>query len=135
MEIYGVNIIGALLGAIGFMAVGFVWYGPLFGKKWMALNGFTEESFKDANMAATMGKGFANALVTAAILALILTKLEAGALTSALLKSFILWLGFSATTQMLAHIWERQKFELTALNLGNQLVGFLVAGAIISFFI
>lgn len=32
------------------LAVGFVWYGPLFGKKWMAINGFTEESLKEANM-------------------------------------------------------------------------------------
>lgn len=33
------------------MIIGFVWYGPLFGKTWMNLMGFTEESMKDANMA------------------------------------------------------------------------------------
>lgn len=33
------------------MIVGAVWYGPLFGKKWMNVNGFTEESLAGANMA------------------------------------------------------------------------------------
>lgn len=36
------------------MVVGFVWYGPLFGKAWMNQMGFTEESLKDTNMVVTL---------------------------------------------------------------------------------
>ncbi len=37
------------------MVIGFVWYGPLFGKTWMNLMGFTEESLKEGNMLVIMG--------------------------------------------------------------------------------
>ncbi|MAD97778.1 MAG: hypothetical protein CMB99_10675 [Flavobacteriaceae bacterium] len=37
------------------MIIGFVWYGPLFGKAWMNLIGFTEESLKEGNMLVIMG--------------------------------------------------------------------------------
>lgn len=135
MDIYGINIIAVVLATIGFMAVGFVWYGPLFGKRWMALHGLTEEQIKaGGNMGLTMAKGVANSLVMAIVLALVLGWLGSAGLVQHLIHAFVLWLGFSATTQVLAHIWERQPLELTAINWGNQLAGFLVAGAIISFF-
>ena len=36
MDVFGVSIIAVLLSTVGFMLVGMVWYGPLFGKRWMA---------------------------------------------------------------------------------------------------
>lgn len=42
------------LAALVPMVVGFVWYGPLFGKAWMNQMGFTEESLKDTNMVKTL---------------------------------------------------------------------------------
>ncbi|RCS26209.1 DUF1761 domain-containing protein [Polaribacter sp. WD7] len=32
------------------MILGSIWYGPLFGKTWMSIMGFTEESLKETNM-------------------------------------------------------------------------------------
>jgi len=40
------------------MLVGFFWYGPLFGKPWMKVNGFTEESLKKGNMALIFGLSY-----------------------------------------------------------------------------
>ena len=37
------------------LIVGFVWYGPLFGKLWMQEAGITEESMKGSNMALIFG--------------------------------------------------------------------------------
>ena len=42
------------LAALVPMIIGFVWYGPLFGKAWMDQMGFTEESLKDTNMVKTL---------------------------------------------------------------------------------
>jgi hypothetical protein len=42
------------LAALVPMIIGFVWYGPLFGKAWMNQMGFTEESLKDTNMVKTL---------------------------------------------------------------------------------
>ncbi|MFC4724122.1 DUF1761 domain-containing protein [Glycocaulis abyssi] len=130
MDILGVSLIGWVLATIGFMAVGFVWYGPLFGKKWMELNGFTPESFEGANMTLTMVKGVINSAVMAAFIGYVLVAVDASGLVAHLKWAFLLWLGFSATSQALAHIWERQPLKLTLIHWSNNLVGFLLAGLI-----
>lgn len=38
-----VNYFAVLLCGIANMAIGFLWYGPIFGKQWMALVGLTPE--------------------------------------------------------------------------------------------
>ena len=40
------NWIGVILAAISAMVVGYVWYGPLFGKPWMKLVGITKEDIE-----------------------------------------------------------------------------------------
>lgn len=42
------------LAALVPMIIGFVWYGPLFGKAWISQMGFTKESLKDTNMVKTL---------------------------------------------------------------------------------
>ena len=38
------------------LAIGFVWYGNMgFGKKWMNINGFTDEDLEGGNMVLIMG--------------------------------------------------------------------------------
>ncbi len=134
MDVYGINIIAVLLATLGFMVVGFLWYGPLFGKRWMALNGFTGESMKDTNMAVVMGKGITNSLVAAIGIALVLNWNGAEGLLASMKTALLVWLFFSATTALLAHIYEKQKLELTLIHFGNQLAAYLLAGAIFSFF-
>jgi hypothetical protein len=38
--------------------LGALWYGPLFGKPWMKINGFTEEYLKKGNMAVIFGVSY-----------------------------------------------------------------------------
>lgn len=64
---FGILIVAALVP----MVIGFVWYGPLFGKAWMGEMGFTEESLKSANMFVIMGLS----LVLSFMLALIVQML------------------------------------------------------------
>jgi len=54
-----------LIAALVPMIVGFVWYGPLFGKSWMRVNNFTEESLKGGNMALIMGLSYFLSIVLA----------------------------------------------------------------------
>ncbi len=49
------NIIALIGAAIIPLLVGAVYYGPLFGKSWMNVNGFTEEDLKGGNMALIFG--------------------------------------------------------------------------------
>lgn len=41
-----INLLAVLLGALAFFVVGALWYGPLFGKTWRAMNGITDEVIK-----------------------------------------------------------------------------------------
>ena len=134
MEFHGINIIAALLAALGFMAVGFLWYGPLFGKTWMKLHGWTEEDFKGQNMVPVLVQGVINALITAIGMALVFHWTNVDSILDALHIAFVLWIAFSATTQALAFIYERQKLGLTLIHFGNQLVGFMVAAIILALF-
>ena len=44
MDFASVSWLGAVLGGFAFFLFGALWYGPLFGKQWMAATGVTEES-------------------------------------------------------------------------------------------
>lgn len=54
-----------LLAGIIPMLVGAIWYGPLFEKSWMKVNGFTEDSLKGGNMAVILGLSFLLSIVLA----------------------------------------------------------------------
>lgn len=55
---YDINWIALLVAAASSLVVGFVWYGPLFGKAWMKESGMTEEKVKSGNMALIFGLSF-----------------------------------------------------------------------------
>lgn len=58
MEDFSPNILALLAAAASSLVVGFVWYGPLFGKAWMKESGMTEEKAKQGNMVLIFGLSF-----------------------------------------------------------------------------
>ena len=65
-----VNYLAVLIAGIVPMVVGAIWYGPLFGKRWLEYMETTEEEIrKDFNPLKTYGASFVLALLTAFILA------------------------------------------------------------------
>jgi hypothetical protein len=58
MEDFDVNWLALLAAAASSLVVGFLWYGPLFGKAWMKESGMTEEKMKGGNMALIFGLSF-----------------------------------------------------------------------------
>ena len=68
-----VNYLAVLVAGVVPMIAGAVWYGPLFGKRWLGYMETTEEEIrKDFNPLKTYGVSFLLALVTAFILAQLL---------------------------------------------------------------
>lgn len=68
-----VNYLAVLVAGVVPMIAGAVWYGPLFGKRWLGYMETTEEEIrKDFNPVKTYGVSFLLALVTAFILAQLL---------------------------------------------------------------
>jgi hypothetical protein len=58
-----INWIAVFCSALVPLVVGFVWYGPLFGKAWLKASGLTEEQLKGANMAVIFGLTFVFSLM------------------------------------------------------------------------
>jgi len=76
-----VNLLAVLVAGIVPMIIGALWYGPLFGKRWMELMETTEEEVREGfNPLKTHGLGFLLSLVTAYVLAQLLAEYAGGAM-------------------------------------------------------
>ena len=129
-----VNYLAVLVAAIVSMAIGFVWYGPAFGKQWMKLVGKTQKDMEaeKAKMPQFMGIGLVAALVTAYVLALFVNLADAATIAEGLQVGFWVWLGFVVTTSLGGFTWSGRPMNLYYLENANHLVAFLVMGAILA---
>lgn len=124
-----VNWIAVLVAAVSAFMLGGLWYGPLFGKKWMALTGMTEEKARSSNMARTFGLSFLLSLVAAAVFALFLGRqitLQEGAM-----YGFSAGLFWVAATMGINDLFEQRPLGLWMINAGYSTVMFTLFGAII----
>ena len=62
------NLLAILVAAATGFLIGGLWYGPLFGKAWMAEHGFTEEQLRSSNMLKIYGLTFAFSVLSAVFL-------------------------------------------------------------------
>lgn len=131
MDLTSVNILAVLTGAIALMVMGAVWYGPLFGARWMASVGITDEmkrqTKKDA-MRKTWAMGFCNSLVLSYTLNLFINTLGAFSWTQGAIVGAVIGVGFITTTLFSAVIWEGKKLETFYINAGY----YILAPAIVS---
>lgn len=63
MNIFDVNWIAVIVGALAGFMVGGIWYGPIMGKKWMGAVGLSEEQIRQGNMGVIYGGAFAFSLL------------------------------------------------------------------------
>ncbi len=120
-----INYWAVLVCGIASMAVGFLWYGHLFGKMWISMMKFDKKKMEEA-MKKGMGKTYALAFVSALVSAFILAHFirYAGAETAmdGVLLGVMVWLGFFATTMLGMVFWEGKPFRLYLLNVSHYLV-------------
>lgn len=135
-----VNYLAVFVAAIASMVVGFLWYGPLFGKMWMQMMGYGQADMDAAKAKGGMGKSYAIAfigsLVTAYVLAHIIGMANmagvSSGISSGISSAFWVWLGFVATVGLGSVLWERRTWKLYCFNMGHQLVHLIVMGLIIA---
>jgi len=139
-----VNYLAVSASGVAAMILGSVWYGPLFGKQWMAMMGLTPE--KTAAMKAdpaakkkmmrSYGLMFLGALVMAYVLSHALAFAQAyigskGAMAGVSV-GFWNWLGFIVPVTMGSVLWESRPWKLWALNAGYYLVQLVMMGVILA---
>lgn len=127
------NFLGILLAAIAGMGIGFVWFGPLFGKKWVELSGFSKEQMDEAK-AKGMNKTYFYAFLVTLLMAYVLSILVsdfASGMGSALRIGVLGWLAFIIPTGINSVMWGGKPKKLFWLEAGERLVTILVMCAIL----
>lgn len=123
------------------MALGVLWYGPVFGTQWRALMGFTQAQLEAAQKdQGQMYQNYAIMFVGAMVMAFVLSRgiafgnayLGSSGTGSALISAFWFWVGFVAPITMGPVLWEKKPWMLWVLNAGYYLVLMLVMAVIIS---
>ena len=103
-----VNWWAILVAAVANIIVGYLWYGPFFGKKWKELSGMKSQKMSSVKMTPAKSYlfGFIAALVMAYVLALFAQLAFADTFVRGALVGFWVWLGFVATVTIGSVIWE-----------------------------
>jgi hypothetical protein len=127
-----VNYLAVIAAAVAAMVVGFLWYGPLFGKQWMKLRGMDPSSMAGGKFPADkFAIQFVASLVTAFFLAEFMMWVGAFTMAGMLVLAGWVWLGFYATTMLDSVLWEKAPWLLYMFNAAQRLVTLLVMAAII----
>ncbi|MFM9944825.1 MAG: DUF1761 domain-containing protein [Bacteroidia bacterium] len=135
MDFSTINWLGVLLGSVAGFVLGALWYGPLFGKAWMAALGITKEDAKNVNMAKLMGGSFVTYLVLGAIIAILLTKTATDGMCWQHAAKVGALVGLASTTTVFNNaLYEMKPFKLMLINGVYALLNGAVIGAVIGAF-
>lgn len=136
-----INYLAVLVAALSSLVIGGLWYGPVFGKKWMALAGISPEgmaSMKLTPIQAMIG-GFVVGLFTAYVLAhaialflSVFPMMGSDVWMTGVLFGFFAWLGFAVPMTAGAFLWEGKSWKLWGLNAAYYLVSYSVMGVILA---
>jgi len=131
-----INGVAVVVAALASMVIGMCWYSEKgFGKQWMKLVGINKkelEAAKKKGMAGTMAVAFLAQLVTAIVLAIIVSVFAPGSALEGARVGFFVWIGFVGTKSLSSVLWENKPKELWILNNGHDLLALLVMGAILA---
>jgi hypothetical protein len=135
MHFAGLSLFAIVLAAVVSFMFGWLWYGILFPKQWMAAAGKTEADLKAQGgpTPTPFVISFVALLVMAWVLAGVIGHLGTGAITlrSGVVAGALMWLGFVATTLAVNHTFQGAKPILTLLDGGHWLGVLLLQGAVI----
>jgi len=140
MTVPAVNYLAVLAAAVVMFILGGLWYSPLlFAKRWIALQGRTEEQMRAqaaaGNMPLMYVSAFVCSLITAIIMAHILAHMAfimpTGAVHGAFF-GFMAWLGFAAPTSYATALFSGKPKQLWLIDSMYYLVSFVLAGLILA---
>ena len=136
-----INYLAVIAAAISNMVLGFLWYGPLFGKTWSALMSWgemTPEKMKE--MQKKMMPGYAISFVGALLMAFVLSHalvfasayLNESGVWAGLQTGFWNWLGFVVPVTVGVVIWDGKPWKLWILTNAYWVISLMVMGVILA---
>lgn len=131
-----VSWLGILVAVITAMIIGTLWYGPLFGNRWMKI---VKLKRGESSPVGPMLAMIALALIQAFILAHFISYVSDfyytySGVSVGLLTAMWAYLGFVVPVLVSNTVFSKGSVDLLKINLGNQLVTLLAIGAILGAF-
>lgn len=134
-----INYPAIFVGAILSMVIGAIWYGPLFGKKWLEIVGASEVDLEARKkMQKNAGPLYIVQFFLTLFQVLILAVMAGSSnIFDSLSVSFLVWIAFIVPTLAGSAMWtnepEKQKWARFLLQAGYQLILFIVFGLLLQF--
>ncbi len=126
------NLLAVLVAAFIPMVVGALWYGPLFGRKWMELMETTEAEIRSSfNPIKSYGGSLVASFLMAYVLAHILQAFEVTGWLAGMEGGFWCWLGFILTFGWQSVAFENKKMSIYVLSMAYNLLTLLAMGALL----
>ncbi|MGB5077844.1 MAG: DUF1761 domain-containing protein [Sphingorhabdus sp.] len=123
------NLLAILVAACAGFLVGGLWYGPLFGKSWMAENGFTQDELRRASMLKIYGLTFAFSILSAVFLGHLLAFFDANPRATMMISTGIA-LGYIVPAIGTNYLFARKSGKLFAIDAGYWVVFYAAMGAV-----
>jgi hypothetical protein len=137
-----INYLAVLVAGVASMIIGYIWYGPLFGKAWARGMGWdTTNQEQMGRMKKMAGPAYVQQFIGALIMAYVLAHVvwmssvalpDYSSTMRGINSGFFSWLGFVLPVKYGDKLWTGKKFKYVAIDLGYYLVLLIVMGLILS---
>ena len=129
LEFVGLNWWAIVVATAVAFALGGVWYGPLFGKAWLAALGKTEDDIQPSPQPFIVSA--VTTLITCIVVAALMRMLDMTGLVNGLLFGLLTGIGFIATSMASDTAFCRWGWKLWAIQAGYRVSYSILMGGII----
>lgn len=124
---------GVVVAVVASQIIGFLWYGPLFGKPWRAGMGITDADMQDRS---GLGQLVVIAIIWSIVSATAIAALLSMTGTPDLMEG--IWVGFLASIVVMAWVltaggYEKRNKTVVWLGAANQIATLVAVGAILAY--
>ncbi len=120
--------------------LGTLWYGPLFGKAWMASVGISKPDVITPDIKKMMVRSYIIVLITSFIMNYVLVSsiimgmayFNSSGISGGLMAGFWNWIGFIVPVSLGPVLWENRTWKYWFITAGYYLVLLLINGAILA---
>ncbi len=121
-----------LLCLVAHMALGMIWFGPLFGKTWAKLSGMDKVSKKEMKkaMAPAIATSVISGIVQATIVGTIFAVVPVAGYGDVVAMIVLLWLAFTGTVFATSYAYTQKSLKLFLIDTWYPLVSLCIMGAI-----
>ena len=127
-----INYLAVFVCAVLYFLLGWLWYGVLFGQRWMALEGITMTHEAGSAVAEQFITSFLLGLLMAYVLAHVCAWRNAKTPGAGAALGVLMWIGFIGPVTFATNMYEGRPKMLFAINNFYPLVGLWIMGIVLA---